>query len=303
MAAEQTREREKEEEEKEEKEKKKTRRHQDTTLGTTRAETRAWGGPGCPVHTVPDHVSGGTHIHTYIRTPMMLSSRLFRKQAGEAEATATRPRPNTPRNWYYILTVIVIGCGTIPKGYDEGGFSAATSLASFKDAYNLNDFQWLHDPDGLASKKADVTSLGVLGAVFGSLLALAMTDRIGRLRSFQVLVLLYMSGYLMQIFASGNYGLLLFARVWGGLGAGGLTVVGPLYLSEISPAKSRGMIVSISMVFLLSFLSLGMHHNQPSYRVPILSNHVYSSRYHDQVSSSTTPPAPPCRPNASNTAW
>lgn len=162
-----------------------------------------------------------------------------------------------PVNWYYVLTIVVIGCGSIPKGYDEGGFSAATSLASFKNDYGLNDSQWADDASGLASRKANITSLGVLGAAFGSLIALAMTDRIGRLRSWQLLALLYMSGYVMQIFASGIYGFLLFARVWGGLGAGGLTVVGPLYLSEISPAKSRGMIVSISMVFLLSFLSLG----------------------------------------------
>lgn len=174
-------------------------------------------------------------------------------------STRTGAAARSSVNWYYVLTIVVIGCGSIPKGYDEGGFSASTSLPSFLDDYGLNASQWEDDASGLASRKANITSLGVLGAAFGSLIALAMTDRIGRLRSWQALVLLYMSGYLMQLFASGIYGFLLFARVWGGLGAGGLTVVGPLYLSEISPAKSRGMIVSISMVFLLSFLSLGTY--------------------------------------------
>ena len=61
----------------------------------------------------------------------------------------------------------------------------------------------------------------------------------------------------MQVFSSGILSFILFARIWGGLGAGGLTVVTPLYLSEIAPAKSRGMIVSIYMVLLLSFLTLG----------------------------------------------
>lgn len=162
-----------------------------------------------------------------------------------------------PINWYYVFTIVVIGCGSIPKGYDEGGFSAATSLASFKNDYDLNTSQWEDDASGLASRKANITSFGVLGAAFGSLISLALTDRIGRLRCWQALVVIYMSGYLMQVFSSGIYGFLLFARIWGGLGAGGLTVVGPLYLSEIAPAKSRGMIVSMSMVFLLSFLSLG----------------------------------------------
>ena len=61
----------------------------------------------------------------------------------------------------------------------------------------------------------------------------------------------------MQIFSSGIIGFMLFARIWGGLGAGGLTVVAPLYLSECAPAKSRGMIVSIFMVLLLLSLTLG----------------------------------------------
>jgi MFS family permease len=61
----------------------------------------------------------------------------------------------------------------------------------------------------------------------------------------------------MQVFSSGIYGFMLFARIWAGLGAGGLTVVAPLFLSEIAPAKSRGRVVSTYMIMLLSFLSLG----------------------------------------------
>ncbi|ROV96069.1 hypothetical protein VPNG_09144 [Cytospora leucostoma] len=166
-----------------------------------------------------------------------------------------------PYNWYYILTIIVMGCGSIPKGYDEGGFSAAVGLQSFGHDYGLDTSLWIDNAAGLASRKANITSFGVLGAAFGSLIALALTDRIGRLRCWQLLTVVYMSGYLMQVFASGIYGFLLFARIWGGIGAGGLTVVVPLYLSEIAPAKSRGMIISVSMVFLLTFLSLGFFIN------------------------------------------
>lgn len=65
-------------------------------------------------------------------------------------------------------------------------------------------------------------------------------------------------GLLMQVFSSGIYGFILFARLFSGFGAGGLTVVAPLHLSEIAPAKSRGMVVSIYMVILLTTLTLGM---------------------------------------------
>lgn len=97
----------------------------------------------------------------------------------------------------------------------------------------------------------------MLGAAVGSLLALCVTDRFGRLRSWQLFVVLWASGILMQVFSSGVLGLMLFARIWGGLGAGGLTVVAPLFLSEIAPARSRGMVVSIYMVILLTVLTIG----------------------------------------------
>ncbi|CAH0028178.1 unnamed protein product [Clonostachys rhizophaga] len=63
--------------------------------------------------------------------------------------------------------------------------------------------------------------------------ALLINDRLGRLRSFQIAICLWISSIFMQIFASGIIGLLLFARIWAGLGAGILNVVSPLYLSEI----------------------------------------------------------------------
>ncbi|CAK7212652.1 hypothetical protein SCUCBS95973_001536 [Sporothrix curviconia] len=164
-------------------------------------------------------------------------------------------------NWYYIFCLAVISCGTIPKGYDEGGFSASVTLPSFKKDFNLNAANWVGDATGLANRSANITSFGVLGASFGALLALVVNDRFGRLRSWQGFVLLWASGIFMQIFSSGIYGLELFARIWGGLGAGGLTVVSPVYLAEVAPARTRGMVVTLNMVALLSLLSLGFFIN------------------------------------------
>ncbi|CZR54056.1 probable transporter (major facilitator superfamily) [Phialocephala subalpina] len=147
-------------------------------------------------------------------------------------------------NPYYVFTVLVVACGGIPKGYDEGGFSASIGLKSFQNDFDLNASHWKNNASGLANRKANITSFGVLGAAFGSILALALADRLGRLRCWQFFVALWASGILMQLFSSGILGFMLFARIWGGLGAGGLTVVAPLYLSEVAPAKSRGMIVS-----------------------------------------------------------
>ncbi|KIW16297.1 hypothetical protein PV08_06348 [Exophiala spinifera] len=159
---------------------------------------------------------------------------------------------------YYLLTVVVIACGGIPKGYDEGGYSSSVSLKSFKEDFDLVASHWKGNATGLANRTANITSFGVLGAACGCVIALLLDSlRWGRLASWRAYAAVWASGLFIQIFSSGIYGLLLFGRIWGGLGAGALTVVTPIYLSEVTPARSRGWIVSLYMVFLLSFLSLG----------------------------------------------
>jgi MFS family permease len=143
-------------------------------------------------------------------------------------------------------------------GYDEGGFSASVSLPSFKQDFNLVASHWKGNSSGLVNRSANITSFMVLGAAFGCLLAIFLNDRLGRLRSWQVSVIVYVIGTFIQIFSSGIYGLLLFARIFAGLGAGALTVIAPLYLSEIAPARTRGLVVSVYMVILLFILALGM---------------------------------------------
>ena len=67
-------------------------------------------------------------------------------------------------------------------------------------------------------------------------------------------------GNLMQVFSSGVLGLMLFARLFTGMAAGGGTVVVPLYLSEIARPKSRGAVVSVYIVVnLVALLSGSMH--------------------------------------------
>ena len=101
----------------------------------------------------------------------------------------------------------------------------------------------------------------MLGAAFGALFALDLNDRLGRLNAWRLAVLVWASGTFIQVFASGIYGLLLFARIWSGLGAGLLTVVVPLYLSEIAPTRTRGLVVSCYMVILLLILTVGFFIN------------------------------------------
>lgn len=123
--------------------------------------------------------------------------------------------------------------------------------------FNLIKSHWKNDPTGLTNRTANITSFNVLGAAFGALAGLDLNDRLGRLVSWRLACVVWAIGTFIQVFSSGIYGLLLFARIFAGLGAGLLTVTSPLYLSEVAPRATRGLAVGMYMVILLAVLAMG----------------------------------------------
>ncbi|KAJ5786627.1 uncharacterized protein N7503_011839 [Penicillium pulvis] len=162
---------------------------------------------------------------------------------------------------YYAFVIVVIACGTMPKGYDEGGFSSSMSLPSFEEDYNLLKSNWVGNSAGLTNRKANISSFLTLGAAFGALSSLYLNDRLGRILSFRLAIIVWGIGTFIQVFSSGIYGLLLFSRIFAGLGAGLLTVTSPMYLSEVAPKATRGLAVGLAMVTLLTILTMGFFIN------------------------------------------
>ncbi len=67
-------------------------------------------------------------------------------------------------------------------------------------------------------------------------------DRYGRRNSLRIIAILYVLSALGCAFAFGWYSFLL-ARFMGGLAIGASSVLGPMYIAEIAPAKQRGRLV------------------------------------------------------------
>ena len=67
-------------------------------------------------------------------------------------------------------------------------------------------------------------------------------ERYGRRDSLRVMAILYLISGLGCAFAWNWYALVIF-RFIGGLGVGGSSVLGPMYIAEVSPAKLRGRLV------------------------------------------------------------
>jgi SP family arabinose:H+ symporter-like MFS transporter len=69
-------------------------------------------------------------------------------------------------------------------------------------------------------------------------------DRFGRRDSLRIMAVLYVVSALGCAFAA-NLPMLVTARFLGGLGIGGSSVLGPMYIAEIAPAKWRGRLVGL----------------------------------------------------------
>jgi MFS family permease len=83
-----------------------------------------------------------------------------------------------------------------------------------------------------------------VGTIFGSMFAGIPGERYGRRDSLRALAVLYFLSAVGCAFAP-NWIVLLVFRVIGGLAIGGSSVLGPMYIAEIAPAKWRGRLVGL----------------------------------------------------------
>ena len=149
-------------------------------------------------------------------------------------------------NSYLIKSTIVAALGGLLFGFDTAVIAGTTS--SLSAYYHLS-------PGYLGFTVASA----LYGTVIGAMLAGMPGDRLGRRDSLRIMAVLYLISALGCAFAWDWPSLITF-RFIGGLGIGGSSVLGPMYIAEIAPAKSRGKLVGFfqfNVVFgiLLAYLS------------------------------------------------
>src|SRR5579863_1496064 len=123
----------------------------------------------------------------------------------------------------------VAALGGLLFGFDTAVISGATSTLT--QTYQLT-------PGGLGFTVA--SALG--GTILGAMLAGFPGDRFGRRDSLRIMAVLYVVSA-VGCAAAWNWPALIVFRFVGGLGIGGSSVLGPMYIAEISPAKLRGRLV------------------------------------------------------------
>jgi MFS transporter, SP family, arabinose:H+ symporter len=134
-------------------------------------------------------------------------------------------------NAYLIKSTVVAALGGLLFGFDTAVISGTTSDLTL--VYHLT-----------ANLLGITVSAALIGTIFGAMFAGIPGDKWGRRDSLRGMAVLYLLSALGCAFAW-NWDALVFFRFIGGLGIGGSSVLGPMYIAEIAPASWRGRLVGV----------------------------------------------------------
>jgi len=146
-----------------------------------------------------------------------------------------------------LLKATVVGAlGGLLFGFDTAVIAGTTHSLTL--AYSLTPRQL-----------GFTVSVALIGTVIGAMSAGIPGQKYGARETLRLLAVFYVLSALGCAFAW-NWHTLLIARFLGGLGIGGSSVLGPVYIAELAPAKIRGRLVGMFQInivigILLAYLS------------------------------------------------
>jgi len=149
-------------------------------------------------------------------------------------------------NFYLVKSIIVGALGGLLFGFDTAVIAGTTHQLT--QVFNLS-----------AGQLGFTVSIALWGTVIGAMFSGILGDKLGGRESLRILAAFYVISALGCAFAWSWPALLVF-RFIGGLGIGGSSVLGPVYIAEIAPARWRGLLVgsfqiNIVIGILVAYLS------------------------------------------------
>jgi MFS transporter, SP family, galactose:H+ symporter len=145
---------------------------------------------------------------------------------------------NDQRRLFIILISSIAAIGGFLFGFDTGVISGTLVFLQDSKGWALTDAQL-----------GGVTTAVLLGAVLGCLISGKITDTLGRKKIIIITSFIFMCGAILSGSAP-NVRFLIISRLFLGIGIGIASFSVPLYISEISPARSRGALVTINQLMI-----------------------------------------------------
>lgn len=138
---------------------------------------------------------------------------------------------------YVKVVAGIAALGGLLFGYDTGVMSGA--LLYITPEFNMT-----------AHQEGWVTSMLLVGAAVGALTAGRIADRFGRRLTLIAGGIIFVLGSIWCALA-GSVTMLATARTFLGFAVGAVSIVSPMYISEMVPAKIRGRMVSLNTLLIV----------------------------------------------------
>jgi MFS transporter, SP family, sugar:H+ symporter len=165
-------------------------------------------------------------------------------------ATADTSRIEAPVTTKAYFMCAFAAFGGIFFGYDSGYINGVLGMKYFINLHTglsptLLDNDDTKDQFTLsASNKSLIVSILSAGTFFGAIIAGDIADFTGRRTTIIIGCIIFIVGVILQTASADGLGLIVTGRLIAGFGVGFVSAIIILYMSEISPKRVRGAIVS-----------------------------------------------------------
>ena len=150
---------------------------------------------------------------------------------------------------------LLVAFGGFVFGFDTGTISGFVNMPDFKKRFGQ------HKADGehyLSNVRTGlIVSIFNVGCAVGGIFLSKIADVWGRRMGMMVAMVIYVVGIIVQIASQHAWYQYFIGRLISGLAVGTISVVSPLFISEVSPKQIRGTLVCCFQLFITMGIFLG----------------------------------------------
>ncbi|KAM3164711.1 Hexose transporter HXT11 [Lachancea thermotolerans] len=153
--------------------------------------------------------------------------------------------PKQPLSHYFSISILclMIAFGGFIFGWDTGTISGFVNLSDFVRRFGSRNSKGVYYLSKV--RMGLIISIFNIGCAIGGIVLSKIGDVYGRRIGLISVTIVYVIGIIIQISSTDKWYQYFIGRIISGLGVGGIAVLSPMLLSEVSPKHIRGMLVNL----------------------------------------------------------
>ena len=217
--------------------------------------------------------------NSFASTPSNKADAMENKDQEEDENyVAPAEMPRQPASAYVTISImcVMIAFGGFVFGWDTGTISGFVNETDYIRRFGQVDH---HTGERYLSRvrMGLMVSIFNIGCCVGGITLSKTGDMWGRRIGLIIVVTIYTIGIVIQIASINKWFQYFIGRIVAGLGVGGIAVLSPMLISEVSPKHFRGTLISCFQLMITAGIFLGYctnygtktYSNSVQWRVPL----------------------------------